>query len=170
MYPSVVPDYGVHAEISITLAGFTGLVGVLASRGESKLTELQALHIANLLMSTIFVVILSFVPNWLLSLPSGKAVMWIWSIRILLLFHLAAWAIFGYFARPGGVALSRFPLLDKSIVIVFAPFGIGLVVAEFLIITGIYTSFAAFVYESVLLLFIAAAMCNFLILLLRPGK
>ena len=114
MYPSVVPDYGVYAEISITLAGFTGLVGVLASRGESKLTELQALHIANLLMSTIFVVILSFVPNWLLSLPSGTEVMWIWSIRILLLFHLAAWAIFG--KRQTNRTLSLWPIILHAVI------------------------------------------------------
>ena len=166
----VAPDYGTYAEVAITLAGFTGLVGVIVSRGEHKLTETQAMHIANLLMSTMFVVILSLVPHLIWNYPMEAEDRWIWCIRVVLVFHLAAWAIFGYFARPGGFALKNFPAIERTIVYMFAPFGIGLVLAEIFVLTSNSIRLAPFVYECVLLILMLGAMSNFLVLLLRPNR
>ena len=170
MNVTVVPDYGDVAQVAITLAGFTGLVGVFVSKGGNKLTELQAMHIANLLMSAMFVVVLSFVPHLISNLPLNTEEQWTWCIRVLLVFHLAAWGIFGYFARPGGLTLKNFPRIERTIVFIFAPFGIGLVLAEIAVLALRNMQFAPFIFESVLLLLMMGAMCNFLVLLLRPDK
>jgi len=164
------PDLTVIAEIAITLAGFTGLVGILQSRGESELTRLEVFHIANLLMTTVLVVVLAFVPTWIALIPNIGNDVWLWSLRILLVVHLAGWIFITPFIKRSGMQLRDFPVLDRRQIFVLSVLGVIAVIAEAVLVLGFVPEYGPFVYEGVLIFLLCAAMSNFLVLLLRPKQ
>ena len=162
-----MPDFGDIAQVAITLAGFTGLVGVLRSRRKEGLSHVQAMHIANLLMTSTFVVLLSFVPQWIGHLPFSSQTHWLWCTRILLAMHVLAFAIVLPFALREKALFRTFPKLDQLAVYITGSLGVSLVVVEAFVSTGRGLEYAPFLFQGVLLFFICLAFIDFLVLLLR---
>ena len=164
----VLEDLQVLAQIAITLAGFTGIIGVFQQRSGNKLTDRERLHIVNLLQASVVVVFLAFVPACLMRLPNGGVDVWTWSVRILLGVHLIAWII-------GSTSLSRFfaiisslPKLERAVLFgVFLPIGIVTTVLEVFVVAGFWTTYTIFLYEVVLVFFLGIAFFNFIALLLK---
>lgn len=125
------------------------------------------MHIANLLMASTFVVVLSFVPRWLALMPASQEVVWLWSSRILLAMHLLAFVIVLPYALRGGAFFRLFPRLDQAVMVITATIGASLVILEALASAGKLLGYESFLYQAVLLFFIAMGMFNFLVLLLR---
>ena len=168
MTPVIAPDLAVIAQISITLAGFTGLVGVFQARGGMVLSNRQAFHIANLLMTSAFVVFLSFVPSWILLFPESNGNVWLWSIRVLFVTHVIGWLVVLPFLLRGGLLLQNFRGVDRALILATGPLGLIAVVIEGCMSAGLWAPYVPFTYEGILILLLVAAMGNFLTLLLRP--
>ena len=167
---SIIEDLRVLAQIAITLIGFTGIIGVLQSRGGNVLTSHEKLHLVGLLMFSSLVILLAFVPGWIFLLPDIENKEWTWIIRILFLVHIAAWLVAYPVLASGGMLLRKFPLVDRIGASVVSLIGVTAVVAEAFILFGFYESYSPVLYESVLLFFLGSGLFNFMRLLLLPLK
>ena len=128
---TIPSDLHVLAQIAITLAGFTGIIGVFQRRGGSVLSEREKLHIINLLQATTIVVFLSFVPSCLLLIPIPGLDYWQWSMRLLLAVHVIAWMIGTISIRRFFAILGSLPPAERIILFgFFIPVGIFAVVVE----------------------------------------
>ncbi len=163
-------DLQVLAELAMALAGFTGLIGVLHHRSGGKLTDRQRLHIATLLTCAVIVIIMSFVPTWLALLPGSEERIWPWSMRALLAAHLLAWIIAIPFNKLGKVIVESLPPVERYIGHAVNIIGVAAVAIEVAIVAGIGKEYGPFVYEGVLIFFLALGLANFLSLLLNPDQ
>ncbi|MFT4562834.1 MAG: hypothetical protein ACI9BW_002581 [Gammaproteobacteria bacterium] len=166
---SPTADLHVLAQIAITLAGFTGIIGVFQQRSGNILTDRERLHIVNLLQATAVIVFLAFVPSCLTLLPIVGLDIWAWSIRILFAVHILAWII-------GSISLTRFlsiinslPKTERAIIFgLLLPAGIATTVVEGLVVAGHWTNYTTFIYEVALIFFLGIAFVAFISLLLKP--
>ena len=165
----VVADLHVLAQVAITLGGFTGIIGVLQSRGGRELTDLQRMHLAGMLFATVLVGFLAFIPSWVSRLFQSGEEIWFWSIRILLATHLLAWVISVPYWKRGGLMLKAFPPIDQLGTLLILVIGVVAVAAEVYLVFGHSLHLAPFVYEGVLIFFLGMGLFSFVRLLLeRP--
>ncbi len=168
---AVPEDFYVIAQIAVTLMGFTGIVGALQTRGGAVLDEREKFHIVNLLTTSTLVLFLAFVPTWLQSLPGSDENLWAWSIRVLLAIHICAWIIAIPTFQRGSIFFNqKYRAFERMAGLTVAVLGVVAVGAELLIVGGHYTEYSVFLYEGVLLLFVAVSVFNFLSLLIKPSR
>ena len=155
-----------YAEVAITLAGLTGIIGAIQKGSKAEWPKRELLHIVNLLMMALLTVVLAFIPTIIAKLPAGGADIWVVSVQALFVVHLAGWLIFLAFSQRGRIVLNDLPKIEKNIAYVLLSLGLAALIFELTIILGFFTGFAPALYEAVLLLFLVAGLFNFTYLLL----
>jgi len=125
------------------------------------------LHIAVLITLALCVAFLSFVPRWASLMFNDSVVIWKLSTSILLVVHILTWIITFLFARGLKVILVEFPPLEKYLSVSVMLIGVCLTYCEIsLLLVTMSIGLASFVYQSVLILFLAITFLNFFSLLL----
>ena len=74
-------------------------------------------------------------------------------MRILLTFHLVAWAIAFPFVRAGGLWFKKWPITDRIGAAVIVVLGVACVIAEVFVVTGTYVEFSPLLFEMCAYLF-----------------
>jgi hypothetical protein len=162
--PSELQSY---AEIAITLAGLTGIIGVIQKRSEAGITRRERVHLVTLLVSAVLVVFYSFLPHWISQYPGAAEHIWVWSVRALFVGHVVSFSIFMWISQGMKVVYRDLPKMEFVVGMMLFPWsGITAVVLEGAISFGYLTEYAAFVYEGVLVLHITLGLYNFVSLLL----
>jgi hypothetical protein len=152
----------------MALAGFTGLIGALRQGGREPLTDRQKLHVTTLLVTSVIVIVFSFVPTWISLLPAAEGHVWEWSMRVLLAVHILAFAITIPFSKLGKVYAASLPLLERNMAHVVNTIGVVAVLVEAIIVFGFMRVLSPFVFEGVMIFFLALGLADFLALLLNP--
>ena len=165
MDPAIAADFQTLAQVAITIMGFTGIIGVLQTRGGEGLTGPEIALVATLLVVTALAVFASFIPGTVALIYSGETIMWKWSFRILLVAHIVAWGISVPFMARSGLLLEQLPEPQRFVTRLFAVFGLSAVVVEALVVSGMYTGYAAFLYQCILLLMVSIAFISFVFLM-----
>ncbi len=160
-------DLHTYAEVAITLAGLTGIIGAIRKGSKAEWPSRNLLHIANLLMMALLTVVLAFIPTIITKIPMTNADIWVVSVQTLFVVHLAGWLVFLAFSQLGQIVLNDLPKIEKNIALIFLFFGLLTLACELVVALGFYTIFASALYESVLLLFVVSGLFNFAFLLLE---
>ena len=143
------------AEISVALAGFTGVVAVLGSRRKHDWTPEERLQLRTLVETSLTALFLSFAPSVLSSFTASESVVWRTSNFLLGATHLAFISRFFVrtkIARPTGGQLA---LLVS---------GFAAILAHFLAAAGILPWYVAIFIIGLLQQVLVAAF-NFVLLL-----
>ena len=159
-------DLQTYAEVAITLAGLTGIIGAIQRRQKGGLSDREKLHILSLLNCSLMVIFLAFIPALLSRWPDSNAELWNWIIRVLFVTHVVAGLVLGYASRSGKVFFEKLTGIEKILAVAFTTFAIFAIAAEFLMVLGMGTKYAPFLFEIVLLVVLAAGLFNFVSLLL----
>jgi hypothetical protein len=170
MDPAIAADFQTLSQIAITIMGFTGIIGVLQTRGGEGLSGPEVALVATLLVVTAFAVFASFIPGTVALLYSDEVAMWRWSFRVLLAAHILAWAISIPFMSRSGLLLELLPEPQRFVTRLFALFGLSAVLAEALIVLGHFEPYSAFVYQCILLLMVSIAFMSFVFLMFGFNK
>ena len=143
------------AEVSIALAGFTGVVAVLGNRRNHDWSPEERLQLRTLVETSLTALFASFAPSVLALFAMNEVAIWKWSNLVLGALHLANLAAFLSRARDAKPTVSQKILLT---------IGIGFILAHFLAFAGVLPWYVLiFVLGLLQQVFIAAQ--NFVLLL-----
>ncbi len=168
MTEEIPTDLQVLGEIAIGLAGFMGIVSALRSRREGGLSDRERFHMVTLLLSTVFILFMSFVPSVLSLLPGSENQVWAWSIRVLFGSHLLAWAFSIPLHKRGRLVLRELPVVERNLGLLFAVLGAMAMPVELALVLGYFEGLIPFTYVIVVVLFLSFGIYNFFSLLLGP--
>lgn len=161
-------DLHVLAQVSITIAGFTGIIGTLQQREGRTFTVRQKAHLVNLLQCTTIVAFASFIPTYFATIPNAGDDVFRWSIRALLVVHIAAWAIAIPVVLKQELLFGPIPQIERICMYIIMATGVVAVFAEIAVVLGHYEEYSMFLFESVMLFFLAIAVFDFIALLVNP--
>ena len=170
MDPVIAADFQTLAQIAITLTGFTGIIGVIQTRGGNALAGPEASLIVTLITVSALVVFAAFIPSSVALLTGNEPDIWKWSFRVLLAAHLVAWITAVPFMLRAGTFFEKFPEPQRTISRAFASLGILAVVAELVVVLGHQVAYSAFVFQSVLIVLIAIAFFSFVSLMFALNR
>jgi hypothetical protein len=165
MDPAIAADFQTLAQIAITLMGFTGIIGVIQTRGGTALAGPEAGLIATLLVVSTLAVFAAFIPSTLVLILNDMASTWVWSFRVLFIGHIIAWVIATPFLLRSGLFLQKLPQPERSITGFFALLGMVAVIAEGIMILGYASAYSAFIYQCVLIALVAIGFMSFVLLM-----
>ena len=110
------------AEISVALAGFTGVVAVLGNRRNHDWTAEERLQLRTLVETSLTALFASFAPNVLYLVVTSEPSVWRWANLILGALHLANLVAFQRRAKEAKPTASQKGLLVIGIAFIFAHF------------------------------------------------
>lgn len=144
-----------------------GIIGVIQQRGGSVLTARQKLYISALLVSSIFVISLAFVPSLLTRIPGENTNVWLYSIRTMFAGHLVTWAVTIPFHLQGRLVVASIPMVEKLVVFPIVVVGLLAVVLEGAMAYGFLGQWIPLVFEAVLIFFVLLGVACFVMILLN---
>jgi hypothetical protein len=166
---SIPTDYALMAQMAITLAGFTGIVGNSRREAGRTVTSRERMHLGLIVQTASFVVFLGFLPSALTLLPITEEIVWRTSISIMAVAHITTWIGVAYHSNFGRKFFSDLKGMEQFVGLSSVPFGLSAVVGECLMAFGLYPTYIPFLYQAVLMLFISVGLWSFLSLLLRDN-
>ena len=165
MDPGIAADFQTLAQIAITLMGFTGIIGVIQTRGGHALAGPEAGLIVTLLVVSSLAIFASFIPSTIFLLVEDEVSMWKWSFRVLLVAHIFAWIIAIPFMLRAGILLEALPEPERTITRTFALVGMSAVVSEAAVVLGYGVTHSDFIYQCVLVALVAIGFMAFVLLM-----
>ena len=164
---AIPTDYALMSQMAVALAGFTGIVGASQKRQGRNFTTREQLHLGLIVETSVFVLILGFLPSTLSLLEISDTVLWKAAVVALLLAHLTTWVVLMAQTNMGRALLTELKGTEKAIGLASIPFGLSAVAAEVAMSFGYLPDYIPFLYELVLILFLSVGMWSFLSLLLN---
>jgi hypothetical protein len=121
-----------------------------------------------LLQCTTIVAFASFIPTYFSTIPNAGDDIFRWSIRALLLIHILAWLIAIPVVLKQELLLGPLPIIERICMYIIMVTGVVAVLAEVAVVLGYYEEYSMFLFESVMLFFLAIAVFDFIALLVNP--
>ena len=157
------------AEVAVTLAGFAGLVSVIAQRPAGRFADLAAHRLRTMLLYSLTATVFSLIPYLFLRAGLGDELSW----RMCSAGFFAAWLPMFVRARAHSSRFtSDIPLREQLLLYVGIAISVGGLAVLALNVAGVFRSQAAVAYQSSLLLLLLAALRVFVRLfvsLIRPA-
>ena len=166
---AIPTDYALMAQMAITLAGFTGLVGISRREGGRAVTSRERMHLGLIVQTASFVVFLGFLPTALSLLPIAPETQWRTSISIMAVAHIITWIGVAYHSDYGRKFFTDLKGMEQIVGLSSIPFGLAAVGGEWLMAFGLLQAYIPFLYEAVLMLFLSVGLWSFMSLLLRDS-
>ena len=165
MDPNLTDSLQTVAEISIALAGFTGIAGVISNRGGHAFSGPESFLLWTLLIVSGLLLFSSFLPSTVALLTDDNEKIWRWSFRCLLGSHIVAWLISIPFMRQSGVLLEQWPQPQRGIGFFFLAVGFSTVLVEASAVFAVANLRSPFVFQTLLLVLLLIAFASFVLLM-----
>ena len=151
------------AELSIALAGFTGVVVALGRRGQGEWAAVERARLESLLQAAVGGVVFSIAPS--VALSAGVSDDTIWRVGNAVLCVVHALGALRFLRQIGPETWQRGE--PERILIVLLPIPAVLILGQFSVAVGILSGFGPFFYLATLLWVLVVGLLQFVFLLIR---